>query len=88
MLAERYGLERYGRIGGVVALFTTVGRAAGPVLAALALCASGSYSLVLAGLALLLVAATALSLWPPAEHAHVALGTGYPLPRARSFHSR
>jgi len=64
-LAELYGLERYGRIGGVVALLTTVGRAAGPVLAALALTASGSYGLVLAGLALLLVAATAIFLWPP-----------------------
>jgi MFS family permease len=64
LLADLYGVESYGRIGGLVALFTTFGRAGGPVLAALALAASGSYGVVLAGLVLLLVAATVVSLWP------------------------
>jgi MFS family permease len=62
MIAELYGFERYGRVGGMVSLFTTVGRAAGPVLASLVLTAAGSYHTVLAGLALVLVAATVLSL--------------------------
>jgi MFS family permease len=66
MLAEMYGVERYGRVGGVVSLVTTLGRAAGPVLAALALTSWRSYDLVVAGLALLLVLATVTSCWPGA----------------------
>jgi MFS family permease len=71
MLAEMYGVARYGRIGGVVSLFTTIGRAAGPVAASLALAASGSYAAVLTGLAVALVVAAVIALLPasPAFHA-------------------
>jgi MFS family permease len=64
MLAELYGIERYGRISGVVSLLTTTGRAAGPVTASLALTASGSYRPVLVGLALALGIAAGLALLP------------------------
>ena len=64
MLAELYGIDRYGRISGVVSLFTTVGRAAGPVAASLALTVCGSYGPVLAGLALALGIATVIALFP------------------------
>lgn len=64
MLGELYGLERYGRVGGVVSLFTTAGRAAGPVAASLALAVSGSYGAVLAGLALALAVASVGALFP------------------------
>jgi MFS family permease len=67
MIAELYGLERYGRASGVVSLFTTAGRAAGPVAAALALGLCGSYRPVLAGLALALGLATVIALFPPSS---------------------
>lgn len=50
-VAELYGLDRYGRVSGVVALFGTCGRAAGPVTAALLLAAWHSYALAFAALA-------------------------------------
>ncbi|MET0556821.1 MAG: MFS transporter [Vicinamibacteria bacterium] len=61
-LAELAGPDRYGSTGGVVSLFTTLGRAAGPLLASLAYVASGSYRAVLAGMVALLVAAATLVL--------------------------
>jgi MFS family permease len=64
LLAGMYGVARYGRIGGVVSLFTTIGRAAGPIAASLVLTISGSYGAVLTGLALALVAAAVIALLP------------------------
>jgi MFS family permease len=64
MLAEMYGVGRYGRIGGIVSLFTTIGRAAGPIAASLALAISGSYGAVLVGLALALVLAVVVAVTP------------------------
>jgi MFS family permease len=65
-LVELYGSERYGRVSGVVSLFTTLGRAAGPLLASVAYVALGGYERTLGGLALFLVAAAVLVLvpWP------------------------
>jgi MFS family permease len=65
-LAELYGPERYGRVSGIVALFTTPGRAAGPVIASVAYAASGSYERAFGGLAAVLALAAALVLLPPA----------------------
>jgi MFS family permease len=62
MLAETYGVARYGRVGGVVSLFTTIGRAAGPIAASLVLAISGSYGAVLTGLALALAVAAGIAL--------------------------
>jgi MFS family permease len=64
MLAEMFGIARYGRVGGVVSLFTTIGRAAGPIAASLALAISGSYGAVLVGLALALVLAAVVAVSP------------------------
>jgi hypothetical protein len=64
MVAELYGPGRYGRVGGVLALFGTAGRAAGPVLASLALAAGASYAAALSALGGLLVAAALLVLLP------------------------
>jgi MFS family permease len=65
-LVELYGSERYGRVSGVVSLFTTLGRAAGPLIASVAYVALGGYERTLGGLALFLVAAAVLVLvpWP------------------------
>ena len=67
MLAEMYGVARYGRIGGVVSLFTTIGRAGGPIAASLALAISGGYGAVLVGLAVALVIATVIALLPASQ---------------------
>jgi MFS family permease len=64
MVAELYGPGRYGRVGGVLALFGTAGRAAGPVLASLALAAGASYAAAFSALGGLLVAAALLVLLP------------------------
>jgi MFS family permease len=61
-IAEVFGAAAYGRISGVVALFTTVARAAGPVGVALALAPCGGYPPVFLGLAALLGAASVGSL--------------------------
>jgi MFS family permease len=61
-LAELYGPGRYGRVSGVLAFFSTLGRAAGPVIASLALVALGSYERAFASLALILSLAAALVL--------------------------
>jgi MFS family permease len=63
-VAELYGPDRYGRVSGVLALFSALGRAAGPVIASLALAALGSYEPVFGGLALLLALAAGLVLVP------------------------
>jgi MFS family permease len=63
-LADLYEQSIYGRVSGVVALFTTVGRAGGPVFASLALVASGSYERTFSGLALIIAAAAAFVLIP------------------------
>jgi hypothetical protein len=63
-LAVLYGPARYGRVSGVVALFSTLGRAAGPVVASLAYTAAGGYEKAFAGLTLALVLAAALVLRP------------------------
>jgi MFS family permease len=63
-LAEIYGVTRYGRVGGVVSLCTTLGRSAGPVLGSIALAASGGYGTVLAALAGVLGVAIAIVLVP------------------------
>jgi MFS family permease len=61
-LAELYGPGRYGRVSGILAFFSTLGRAAGPVITSLTLVALGSYERAFASLALLLSLATALVL--------------------------
>jgi MFS family permease len=63
-LAELYGSSRYGRVSGVLALFSTVGRAAGPLAASLALTAWRGYGPTFAALAGMLVAAGVLVLVP------------------------
>jgi MFS family permease len=63
-LAELYGPERMGRVSGVVSLFSTLGRAAGPVIASLACAALGGYEHAFAGLTFLLVVGTCLVLVP------------------------
>lgn len=63
-LAELYGASRYGRVSGVLSLFSTLGRAAGPVIASLAYTAWGSYERAFGGLAAILVLAAALVLVP------------------------
>lgn len=63
-VGELYGTRLYGRVGGVVALFGTCGRAAGPVTAALLLAASHSYPLTFAALAGTLVVAALLVVLP------------------------
>jgi MFS family permease len=63
-VAELYGTRRYGRVGGVVALAGTIGRAAGPVAAALLLAVSHSYPVTFAALALTSGVAAALVLLP------------------------
>jgi MFS family permease len=66
-LAELYGASRYGRVGGIVSLFSTLGRASGPVLASLAYATFGGYEPAFAALVLFLALATALVLLLPAE---------------------
>jgi len=61
-LAELYGPSPYGRVSGVLSLFSTLGRAAGPVIASLAYTAWGSYERAFGGLAAILVLAAALVL--------------------------
>ena len=63
-LGELYGSLRFGRVSGLVSLFSTLGRAAGPVIASLACTALGGYEKTLAGLTLLLVVAAVLVLAP------------------------
>jgi predicted MFS family arabinose efflux permease len=63
-IAELYGRARYGRVSGVVALLGTCGRAAGPLLAALALAAWSSYALAFGGLAFVLGLAAVLVIVP------------------------
>jgi MFS family permease len=53
-IAELFDPGVYGRVGGLVALFTAVARAAGPIAAALAFQSLGSYTAVFWSLALLL----------------------------------
>ena len=59
-LADLYGREMYGRVGGIVSLFNTVGRAGGPVLASLLYVQFGGYGYAFASLVVLLLLATAL----------------------------
>jgi predicted MFS family arabinose efflux permease len=59
-LVDLYGPGRYGRVSGVLALFSTLARAAGPLIASLALAALGSYERAFAGLAVVLAFAAAL----------------------------
>ena len=59
VLADLYGVHRFGRVSGVVSLFTTLGRAAGPVATSIAQTASG-YGFAFATLAVLLALAAAL----------------------------
>jgi MFS family permease len=61
-VAELFGAGEYGRRSGVLALFTTTARAAGPLAAALAYEAVGSYGPVFLGLATLMGAAALSSL--------------------------
>jgi MFS family permease len=63
-LAELYGRERYGRVGGIVSLFNTVGRAGGPFLTSLLYVEFGSYGYAFISLVVLLLLATALVLTP------------------------
>ena len=53
-IAELFDPAVYGRIGGIVALFTAVARASGPIAAALAYQKLGSYGAVFWSLAALL----------------------------------
>jgi MFS family permease len=62
--ADHAAPGRYGRVGGVLSLFTTLGRAAGPFVASLAYAASGGYRTVLAELGAVLVVAAALAVAP------------------------
>jgi MFS family permease len=64
VLAELYGAARYGRVGGVVSLLGTTGRALGPVAASLAYAATRSYPWVLGLLAGVLGLAALLVLVP------------------------
>jgi hypothetical protein len=60
-IAELFEVGLYGRIGGIVALFTATARAAGPIATAVAYQSLGSYSAVFWSLAALLaVGATTL----------------------------
>ena len=59
-LAELYGDGRFARVSGFVALFGMAARAAGPILAALALAASNSYGIAFGGLAVILALAALL----------------------------
>jgi hypothetical protein len=68
-LAELYGPDRLGRLSGVAALFSTLGRAAGPLAVSLSYVAFGGYEPALGGLILLLVMAAALVLVAPARRA-------------------
>jgi MFS family permease len=61
-IADLFGAAHYGRLGGVMALCTTVARAAGPVGVALALESSGGYPAVFLALAALLGATSVASL--------------------------
>ncbi len=61
-VAEAFGPSEYGRISGIVALFTTVARAVAPVGAAVAYAALGGYRGVFVGLAVLLGGGVALAL--------------------------
>jgi len=61
-LVDLYGPGSYGRVSGVLALFSTLGRAAGPLIASLALVALGSYERAFAGLALVLALAAGVVL--------------------------
>jgi MFS family permease len=63
-LADLYGPERYGRVGGVVSLFSTFGRAAGPILASMLYVSSGGYEKAFAALVGLLLVAAGLVLVP------------------------
>ena len=75
-LVDLYGAGRYGRVSGVLALFSTLGRAAGPVIASLALAALGSYELAFAGLALMLALAAALVVSIPGSRRTSGRGPG------------
>jgi MFS family permease len=63
-VAELYGTARYGRVSGVLALFNTMGRAAGPVMASVVYVAAGRYEWALGLLALILGAAASIVLLP------------------------
>ena len=60
LIADRYGADAYGTIGGVAAFFTTGARAGGPVAAAIYAAAAG-YTTLLWTLAALAVVAAALA---------------------------
>lgn len=60
-VADRFGVERYGRISGALAFGTTLARAAGPITAAALLPTLGGYGGVLLLLALLIALAAALA---------------------------
>jgi MFS family permease len=78
-LAELYGPQRFGRVSGLVSLFGTPARAAGPVATSLAYAALGGYPSVFGALALLLVLAAALVVFTGRPLA----GFPPPLPQAR-----
>jgi MFS family permease len=61
-VAEAFGPEHYGRIGGVVSSFVACARAAGPVGAAFGYAAFGGYGVVFPSLALLSVLAAVAAL--------------------------
>jgi MFS family permease len=63
-LADLYGRERYGRVGGIVSLVSTLGRAGGPLLASVLYVHFGGYAHAFASLVLLLLLAAALVLVP------------------------
>lgn len=60
-VADRFGVERYGRISGALAFGTTLARAAGPITAAALLPTLGGYGGVLLLLAILIALAAALA---------------------------
>ena len=63
-LAELYGPGLYGRVGGIVSLFTTLGRASGPFLASLLYVRFGGYAPTFASLVVVLLVSTGLVLVP------------------------
>jgi MFS family permease len=71
-LAELYGPDRYGRVGGIVSLFTTLGRASGPFLASLLYVRFGGYPHAFGSLVVVLLTATSLVLVPWRLSASVA----------------
>jgi MFS family permease len=67
VLADLYGADRFGRVSGVVSLFTTLGRGAGPVAASIAHAAWGGYAFTFGTLAALLGLAAILMVRPAAD---------------------